>query len=73
MNRTLWRSRPGGAVHEAEESSGIGMDRVERENWMKIAARLDQSDSAETWFCARAKAIAEGRPDPLAELGRFRS
>ena len=33
------------------------MDRVERENWIKIAARLDQSDSAETWFCARAKNI----------------
>ena len=47
------------------------MDSVSRANWLKIAANLGRSDSAGGWFYARAKAIAEGRPDPLAELNGF--
>jgi hypothetical protein len=47
------------------------MDPVSRAKWLKIAASLVRSDSAGSWFYARAKAIAEGRPDPLAELNEF--
>jgi len=43
------------------------MDSIPRENWLKFAASLGRSDSAGRWSYARAKAIAEGRPDPLAE------
>ena len=47
------------------------MDSIPRENWLKVAASLGRSDSAGRWSYARAKAIAEGRPDPLAELNEF--
>ena len=47
------------------------MDSVSRANWLKIAANLGRSDSAGSWFYARAKAIAEGRPDPLPELNEL--
>ena len=55
-------------AHEGFGYLGIAMDSVSRENWLKIATNLERSDSASSWFYARAKAIAEGRPDPLAEL-----
>jgi hypothetical protein len=66
-NRLALRPR----VHEGLMGLGFVMDSVSRENWLKIAACLGRSDSAGSWFYARAKAIAEGRPDPLAELDGF--
>lgn len=47
------------------------MDSVLRENWLNIAACLERSNSSGSWFYARAKAIAEGQSDPLAELEGF--
>jgi hypothetical protein len=58
-------------AHEGFGGLGLEMDSVSRANWLKIAASLGRSDSAGSWFYARAKAIAEGRPDPLAELDGF--
>ena len=60
-------------AHEGFGCLGIAMDSVSRENWLKIATNLERSDSASSWFYARAKAIAEGRPDPLAELDGLRA
>jgi hypothetical protein len=66
-----WGLPTSSGAHECLGCLGLEMDSVSRENWFKIAATLGRSDSAGSWFYARAKAIAEGRPDPLAELDRF--
>ena len=41
------------------------MDQVERDNWIRIAAEMEKSGVTEGGFYQRAKAIAEGKPDPL--------
>ena len=58
-------------AHEGFGYLGIAMDSGSRENWLKIAACLERSTSSGGWFYARARAIAEGQPDPLAELDEF--
>ncbi len=40
------------------------MDQAERDNWVKIAAELENSGVTEGGFYQRAKAIADGKPDP---------
>ena len=41
------------------------MDQAERDNWIRIAAELEKSGVTEGGFYQRAKAIADGKPDPL--------
>ncbi len=58
-------------AHDGLGCLGLVMDSIPRENWLKIAASMGRSDSVGRWSYARAKAIAEGRPDPLAELNKL--
>ena len=72
----MWGSEPCGARTAALGQRSFGglvflMDSASRENWLKIAACLERSTSSGSWFYARARAIAEGQPDPLAELDEF--
>ena len=41
------------------------MDQAERDNWVKIAAELEKSGVTEGGFYQRAKAIADGKTDPM--------
>ena len=41
------------------------MDQVERDNWVRIAAQLESSGVTEGGFYQRARAIADGKPDPM--------
>ena len=41
------------------------MDQAERDNWVKIAVELEKSGVTEGGFYQRAKAIADGKPDPM--------
>ena len=45
------------------------MDQAERDNWVKIAAELENSGVTEGGFYQRAKAIADGQPDPGMTIG----
>ena len=44
------------------------MDQVERDNWIRIAAEMEKSGVTEGGFYQRAKAIAEGKPDPAGTV-----
>ena len=41
------------------------MDKHERENWQKIKDALEAANMTDSMFYKRAKAISEGKPDPL--------
>ena len=41
------------------------MDKHERENWQKIKDALEKAELTDSMFYTRAKAICEGKPDPL--------
>ena len=41
------------------------MDKQERDNWAKIKEALEKADKTDSMFYKRAKAITEGKPDPL--------
>jgi len=41
------------------------MDDRERENWEKIKVALEEAGITDSMFYKRAKAISEGKPDPL--------
>tara|TARA_B100001094_G_C18076659_1_gene742980 strand:- start:124 stop:252 length:129 start_codon:yes stop_codon:yes gene_type:complete len=41
------------------------MDKRELENWAKIKEALEEADKTDSMFYKRAKAITEGKPDPL--------
>lgn len=44
------------------------MDQEERSNWEKIAAGLEASGDTSSGFYQRARAIADGKPDPMGSL-----
>ena len=41
------------------------MDKQELANWEKIKTALEKADKTDSMFYKRAKAISEGKPDPL--------
>ena len=44
------------------------MDQEERSNWEKIAAGLEAAGDTSSGFYQRARAIADGKPDPMGAL-----
>ena len=44
------------------------MDQTERNNWARIAETLEASGATESWFYQRARAIADGKPDPMPNV-----
>ena len=44
------------------------MDQTERNNWARIAENLEASGATESWFYQRARAIADGKPDPMPNV-----
>ena len=41
------------------------MDQDELNNWIKIAQAMEAAGDTESWFYRRARAIADGKPDPI--------
>ena len=44
------------------------MDQVERSNWEKIAASFEAAGDTSSAFYQRARAIADGKPDPMESI-----
>ena len=44
------------------------MDPAEISNWKAIAEKMEANGTTESWFYLRARAIAEGKPDPLPNI-----
>ena len=51
--------------------SFVLMDSIERDNWTKIAEGMEGSGDTESWFYLRARAIADGKPDPMPNLSQL--
>tara|TARA_B100001109_G_C18581419_1_gene343468 strand:- start:79 stop:291 length:213 start_codon:yes stop_codon:yes gene_type:complete len=49
----------------------IPMDQAELNNWKSIAEKMEANGTTESWFYKRAKAIAEGKPDPMPEISQL--
>ena len=49
------------------------MDQEEFNNWVTIAQALEASGDTESWFYQRARAIADGKPDPMPNLAELLS
>ena len=47
------------------------MDQSELNNWKSIAEKMEANGTTESCFYKRAKAIAEGKPDPMPEISQL--
>ena len=47
------------------------MDQAEIDNWGKIAKSMESNDDTESWFYLRARAIADGKPDPMPNVSQL--
>ena len=47
------------------------MDQAEIDNWAKIAASMEANGDTESWFYLRARAIADGKPDPMPNVSQL--
>ena len=58
------------------ESPGIftktpPMDKAEIKNWQTIAESMEAKGDTESWFYLRARAIADGKPDPMPNVSEL--
>lgn len=44
------------------------MDQAEIQNWAKIADNMESAGATDSWFYRRARAIANGEPDPMPNV-----
>ena len=47
------------------------MDKTEINNWKTIAEKMAASGDTESWFYLRAKAIADGKQDPMPNISQL--
>ena len=47
------------------------MDQIEINNWAKIASDMEAAGTTESWFYQRARAIADGKPDPMPNVSEL--
>ena len=47
------------------------MDQAEIDNWKAIANSMDANGNIKSWFYLRARAIAEGKPDPMPNISKL--
>ena len=47
------------------------MDQVEINNWKQIAESMEEQGTTESWFYQRARAIADGKPDPMPNISEL--
>jgi len=49
------------------------MDQDELNNWIKLAESMEAAGQTESWFYRRARAIADGKPDPMPNISELLS
>jgi hypothetical protein len=47
------------------------MDQAEINNWQTIAESMEAKGDTESWFYLRARAIADGKPDPMPSVSEL--
>ena len=47
------------------------MDQAEINNWKAIAKSMEAKGNTESWFYLRARAIADGKPDPMPNVSQL--
>ena len=47
------------------------MDQIEVDNWGTIANAMEAKGDTESWFYLRARAIADGKPDPMPNISEL--
>ena len=47
------------------------MDQAEINNWISIAESMEAKGDTESWFYLRARAIADGKPDPMPNISEL--
>ena len=47
------------------------MDQIEHDNWKTIAESMEAKGDTESWFYLRARAIADGKPDPMPNISKL--
>ena len=47
------------------------MDQAEINNWKAIAESMEAKGNTENWFYLRARAIADGKPDPMPNVSQL--
>jgi hypothetical protein len=49
----------------------LPMDQAEIDNWTTIAESMEAKGDTESWFYLRARAIADGKPDPMPNVSEL--
>ena len=49
----------------------LPMDQAEINNWQAIAESMEAKGNTESWFYLRARAIADGKPDPMPNISEL--
>ena len=49
----------------------LPMDQAEINNWKTIAESMEAKGNTESWFYLRARAIADGKPDPMPSVSEL--
>ena len=49
----------------------LPMDQAEINNWKAIAESMEAKGNTESWFYLRARAIADGKPDPMPNVSQL--
>ena len=57
-------------VHHCQMSV-TPMDQAELNNWKAIAERMELNGDTGSWFYLRARAIADGKPDPMPNVSEL--
>ena len=47
------------------------MDQAEINNWTSIAESMETNGDTDNWFYLRARAIADGKPDPMPNISQL--
>ena len=47
------------------------MDQTEITNWKAIAEKMEANGNTNSWFYLRARAIADGKPDPMLNVSEL--
>ena len=47
------------------------MDQAEIDNWKTIAESMEAKGGTDSWFYRRARAIADGQPDPMPNVSEL--
>ena len=67
-NQTVGRSQ---VLRGSGDSFFFPMDQAEINNWKSIAESMEAKGDTESWFYLRARAIADGKPDPMPNISEL--